>query len=372
MKYLSENSFLKKYNKLSFWAFIITVVLTTTVLSYFTQTYIVTFNTLPTWEVNNPVSKVFVMDEIPPTAGSLAAGDATVPNEYLVDPAIDTLLLLMETQDIYLHQTSAQPSGIVGSDDIVIIKGNFQWEFRNTTSTDRIKGLIWQILQHPDGFTGEILVGDNTQYTATITSNNSEDTDQTILDVVNTFHSKGYPVYLFEWKNIKNNVVTEYSEGDYNNGFTYNSTSKVSYPKFLSPSGDYYISLRYGIWDSTSQVYNLDHLCVIDFPVLKAHGMAGATIALKNWIGMIAITQVNERFGNSELMHYQYFFGEYALPAKVMSETFPKLTIVDAAWTNPDRNYGSASINTKMLFVSTDPVAVSWYAAKYALTPICL
>ncbi len=63
---------------------------------------------LPTWEVNNPVSKVFVMDEIPPTAGSLAAGDSTVPNEYLVDPAIDTLLLMMETQGIYLHKTSTR------------------------------------------------------------------------------------------------------------------------------------------------------------------------------------------------------------------------------------------------------------------------
>ena len=124
---------------------IIAVVLTTTVLSYFTNTKRTLFEPLPTWEVNDPVSKVFVMDEIPPTAGSLAAGDSTVPNEYLVDPAIDTLLLMMETQDIYLHQTAAQPSGIVGSDDIVIIKGNFQWNFRNTTSTDRIKGLIWQI-----------------------------------------------------------------------------------------------------------------------------------------------------------------------------------------------------------------------------------
>jgi hypothetical protein len=339
-------------------------------MSYFTLPEEVLLDPLPTWEVNDPVSKVFVMESIPPTAGSLAAGDSTVPNEYLVDPAIDTLLLLMETQDIYLHQTASQPSGIVGSDDIVIIKGNFQWEFRNTTSTDRIKGLIWQILQHPDGFTGEILVGDNTQYTATVTSNNSEDTDQTISNVINTFYSKGYPVYLFEWKNIMSAVVAEYSEGDYNDGFTYDSTSKVTYPKFLSPSSDYYISLRYGIWDSTSQVYNLDRLCIIDFPVLKAHGMAGATIAVKNWIGVLTVTQNNERYGGSSPMHYQYFFGEYALVAKVMSETFPKLTIVDAAWTNPDRNYGSATVHTKMLLGSTDPCAVSWYAAKFILTPI--
>ena len=168
MKPLNVNSFQKKFNKLSIW-----VLLTAGLFI----TFPILPQTLPTWQVNNPVSKVFVMDEIPPTPGSLAAGDSTVPNEYLDDPAIDTLLLMMKTQGTYLHKTSAHPSAIVGSDDIVIIKGSFQWDFRNTTSTDRIKGLIWQILQHPDGFTGEILVGDNTQW-ASIgeDDNNSEDT----------------------------------------------------------------------------------------------------------------------------------------------------------------------------------------------------
>ena len=70
MKSLSENCFQEKYNKFSIWVLIIAgLLLTDTILS----------QKLPTWEVNNPISKVFVMDEIPPTAGSLAAGDSTVP-----------------------------------------------------------------------------------------------------------------------------------------------------------------------------------------------------------------------------------------------------------------------------------------------------
>ncbi len=76
--------------------------------------------------------------------------------------------------------------------------------------------------------------------------------NQCILDVINTFHSKGYPVYLFKWADIMYNVVTEYSDGDYNDGYPYDPASKISYPKFQSPSGNYYISLKYGIWDSTS------------------------------------------------------------------------------------------------------------------------
>ena len=361
MKLLSKNSLGKNYNKFSIWVLIIAgLLLTVTILP----------QTLPTWEVNNPVSKVFVMDKIPPTAGSLAAGNSTVPNAYLVDPAIDTLFLLMETKNIYLYKTTAHPSGIVGSNDVVIIKGSFQWDFRNTTSTDRIKGLIWRILQHPDGFTGEILVGDNTQW-ATIgeDDNNSEDTEQCILDVINTFHSKGYPVHLFRWADIMYNVVTEYSDGNYYDGYTYEPISKITYPKFQSPAGNY-ISLKYGIWNETTQTYNHDRLCIIDFPVLKAHGWTGATLAIKNWMGVLTVAHQNERYGGDDAMHFNYMFSPYALVAKVMQVTFPKLTIIDGAWANPERNYGNIAVQLNMLLGSTDPFAASWYAAKYMLTPV--
>jgi len=354
MKPFSENSFWEKYNKFSIWVLIIAgLFLIVTVLPQLVNAKWALFEPLPTWEVNDPVSKVFAMDEIPPTAGSLAAGGSTVPNEYLVDAAIDTLILLMETQGVYFHKTATRPSGIVGSDDVVILKGNFQWSGRSSTNTDRIKGVIWQILQHPDGFTGEILVGDNTQYKGIDHGdNNSEDTDQSIIDVVNTFYSKGFPVFLFDWKHIMNAVIAEYSEGDYNDGYTYDSTSKVTYPKFLSPSGDYYISLKYGIWDSTSQVHDLDRLCIINFPVVKAHGYSGSTIAIKNWIGVLTTTQRDERYGGSWAMHTDYFFSEFALPAKVMNQP------------------PNSSVQTKMLLGSTDPLAASWYTAKYILAPI--
>jgi hypothetical protein len=314
------------------------------------------------------------MESIPPTTGSLAAGDSTVPNTYLVDPAIDTLLLLIEAKNIYLHQTTSHPLGIVAPDNIVILKGNFQWTSRNTTSTDRIKGVIWQILQHPDGFTGEIIICDNTQNFGTginHNDNNSEDPEQSIVDVVNTFASKGYPVSYRDWKNVWDVVVEEYAVGDYNDGFVYESASKISYPKFTSPSGDNYISLRYGIWDSSTLAYDLDRLCIIDFPVLKAHSMAGATIAVKNWIGVLTTAYSNTRYGGFNSMHYTYFFGSYALGAKVMGATYPKLTILDAAWTSASGpNNLSDTVNTKMLLASTDPCAVSWYAAKFILTPI--
>jgi hypothetical protein len=254
----------------------------------------------------------------------------------------------------------------------VIIKGNYQWTGKVSTSTDRIKGLIWQVLNHPSGFTGEIIVCDNTQgYAIDENDNNSEDPNQSIVDVVNTFRAKGYPVYLMDWKDLNYHDGVEYSQGDYNNCYIYNTATKVSYPKFKTPSGRNYVSLRSGVWDSLSASYDSSKLCIINFPVLKHHGMAGATVAVKNWIGVMSVDWANERYGGWSAMHYTYLFTQYALVARIMSVTYPRLSIVDAAWTSAAGNTSSDYVvNTKALFASTDPVAVSWYAAKYMLTPV--
>jgi hypothetical protein len=329
---------------------------------------------LPAWEVENPVSTVFVMDDIPKTSGSLAAGDASVPDEYLTDPAIDTLLAMMEAKDIYIHKTADHPDGIVGATDVVIIKGNFQWTSRNTTSTDRIKGLIWQILNHPDGFTGEVIICDNTQEIGTgiaENDNNSEDPEQSIPDVVGVFQAKGYPVYYLGWNSFWSTVAAEYSDGDNNDGYVYDAETKVTYPKFRTPSGNYFVSLRYGVWDPDGESYDSSRLCIIDFPVLKAHSSAGSTIAIKNWIGVLTTAYANDRYGGRNSMHSSYFWGTYALVARVMAVTFPRLSIVDATWTTTRGPVNLDNVEqTNMILASKDPAAASWYSAKFILTPI--
>ncbi len=331
-------------------------------------------SSLPVWDADSLVSQVFVLDSIPPTAGSLAAGNASVPDEYLPDPAIDTLLMIMAARDVYLHRTAEHPQGIVGADNIVIIKGNYQWTSWNTTSTDRVKGLIWRILNHPDGFTGEIVVCDNVQDIGTginHNDNNSEDTEQSILDVVNTFSAKGYPVYQMDWAFLYNMVASEYADGDLADGYVFEEDSKISYPKFITPSFNHFVSLRYGIWDTLTATYDPSRLCIIDFPVLKAHSWAGATVAIKNWIGVLTTAYAEQRYGGFDPMHDNYFFGPYALVARVMAVTYPRLSIVDAAWTTTRGPINlTAVVNTKILMASTDPTAVSWYAAKFVLTPI--
>lgn len=329
---------------------------------------------LPVWVSGNTKSKIFVLDNMPPTSGSLAAGNSSVPDEYLVDPAMDSLCLIMASQGLYLYNTPSTPNGIVEKDDIVVIKGNFQWDGRVTTNTDRIKGLIWRILNHPEGFEGEILVCDNTQDFGNIdqNTNNSEDESQSIIDVVSTFNSKGYPVHIVHWNKFRIETVQEYSADDMEDGYIYISSSKISYPKFKSP-GENYISLKHGIWDDETKSYNEDRLCIINFPLIKGHSLMGSTIGLKNWVGVMTTAFAFQRYGSVDAMHYEYLWGEYALIARIMNETFPALTIIDGTWTNAYQHFSASSsslFNTNCMIASTDPLASSWYAAKYVLCEV--
>ncbi len=327
---------------------------------------------LPVWKVSDPISKLYVLDSIPLTTGSLAAGNASVPDAHLIDPAMDTLLQVMESGGEHFYQTAAQ-TGMIRSDHVVVIKANLQWTDNLGTNTDRIKGLVWRILQHPEGFSGEILVCDNDQGAREFSEcNNSEDTDQSIVDVVNTFSAKGYPVYLLAWDEFMTSVVNEYSDGDTIDGFPYDSATKVSYPKFRSPEGSY-ISLKHGLWNADSSTYDRSELFIVNFPVTKAHGWTRATLGIKNWVGVMTVAFSGERYGPGSSMHKDYIFGPQQTTAKIMAETFPDLTIIDGTWTAPINNYNASPQNrvrTDKLVASTDPVAASWYAAKYVLTPV--
>lgn len=99
--------------------------------------------------------------------------------------------------------------------------------------------------------------------------------------------------------------------------------------------------------------------------------MAGATVAVKNWIELMTTAYAQERYGSWSNMHYTFFWGQYALVARTMAVTFPRLTVVDADWIST-RNANDLVylFNAQMLCASTDPVAASWYAARFMLSPV--
>ena len=67
---------------------------------------------------------------------------------------------------LYLSSVESElggPSGMIGPSDVVLIKVNAQWKYRGCTNSDLIRGLVQRILDHPDGFSGEVVVFENRQ-----------------------------------------------------------------------------------------------------------------------------------------------------------------------------------------------------------------
>jgi len=291
-----------------------------------------------------------------------------------MDAAILTLVGLMQNHGLSFFKTSAQPNGLIAKDDVVLIKVNAVGPERAGTNTDLVKSLIKKIVNHPEGFNGEIVVADNGQGTGglDLAESNAYDHSQSIQDVVNMFGS--FKVSAWSWYQVRSNNVKEYSQGDYNNGYVVNSTEnsithlRVSYPKFKTKYGTY-ISFKNGIWNSATQSYASGKLKLINFPILKSHYNYGVTASIKNYMGVTSQTLTNS--------HDKIKYG--SLGTEIAETRFPTLTLLDAIWVNanpmesgnnvgPPTPYEAASY-TNVLGASQDPVALEYWASKHILMP---
>ena len=184
-------------------------------------------------------------------------------------PGLDNLLTLMGSRGQKFYRsasltTLAGPAGIIAADDVVVIKINYQWDERGGTNTDLLRGLIRAIVDHPDSFTGEVVVCENAQFNSVNNfdrpDNNAQDTSLSPHDVVVGFQNQGYTVSHYDWTSIRYNSVDEYSEADTNDGYIVYDydpqiSGRVSYPKFQTEDGTF-ISLRDGIWNPGTSSYD--------------------------------------------------------------------------------------------------------------------
>jgi len=81
---------------------------------------------------------------------------------------VDALLSLMGSHGLKFHRTDKDtniggPNGLIDESDVVLIKVNAQWKYRGCTNSDVTRGLIQTILEHPEGFDGEIVLFENGQ-----------------------------------------------------------------------------------------------------------------------------------------------------------------------------------------------------------------
>jgi hypothetical protein len=295
---------------------------------------------------------------------------------------LDALLALMAQNDLPLYRMEgdaplAGPGGLVAPTDVVLLKVSSQWPERGMTSTDLVRGLIQRLLDHPAGFSGEIVVVENGQtqdYLDSADQNNDESPGhgQSIQRIVDSFNSDR--VSLVNWRLMGRTVVDEFDMDDDRDGYVLAGNYPVNYPKFTTVHGTK-ISLKRGIWDGTT--YDDARLKVINLPVLKAHTFMGATGAVKNYVGVMSRFVGEYEPGDDWDFHANFYRSWKGNPAgllgTLMAMRFPTMTIMDATYVNPHTNWAAGFDQTPrvgMLLAGTDPVALDCYASKTVLLPL--
>ena len=192
----------------------------------------------------------------------LLASGSPASNLYVVNGRgrahIADLISLMGANGLLFYESATSgknqgPDGLIANDDVVLIKINEEWPYRGGTNTDILKELIQALVNHPDGFNGEIIVADNGQWQGSMnwTESNAEDHGQSTQDVVDLF-SHDFNVSTYSWIPIRSRRVNEYSKGDLTDGYIlYDNPDpetgiRVSYPKFRTVFGTY-VSFKEGI-----------------------------------------------------------------------------------------------------------------------------
>ncbi|MCJ7632889.1 DUF362 domain-containing protein [Candidatus Bathyarchaeota archaeon] len=309
-------------------------------------------------------SDIFRITDCPIPAGSM--------NHH---EGLDALLRLMGSRGLKLLRTRKETDiggedGLIDKSDIVLIKVNAQWKYRGCTNSDVVKGLIQRILEHPDGFDGEIVLFENGQGRgslhcsttmvglypdAEVHANAEEESHSFSYLVDKVFADTRVSMFLLD--PIRNKFISK--ENHSTDG--YRKLSDISYPCFTTSKGNR-IELEEGVWNGKGYDKNLK---LITIPVLKDHGDCGVTGALKIFYGVLSMSyRYDER-------HYR---GLGRVCGEMISEVrAPVITILDCIWVSQGATAGyplEKTTRLNQLLASVDPVALDYWASKYLLYPI--
>ena len=294
-----------------------------------------------------------------------------------VDDGVRRLVSAMQGSGVPFYQTGQAPHGLFGRNDVVLLKINAQWNERGGTNTDLIRGVVQAILDHPDGFTGEVIIADNGQAqfgsfgsggSLEWANGNAEDPAQSVMRVVGDFQADGRRVSGVLWDTFTRVRVDEFSQGDYTDGFVVEDYIRptgleITYPKFTTEFGTH-VSFREGIWDSASGSYERERLRVINMPVLKHHSWFQVTGAVKNYMGVPSDMLTSRRAHNST--------GVGGMGTQMAHTRMPTLNIMDMIWIGTERgpsnpNYRASRVD--LIAASTDAVALDYWTTRHVLIP---
>ncbi|MFO7535338.1 MAG: DUF362 domain-containing protein [Kiritimatiellia bacterium] len=289
---------------------------------------------------------------------------------------IDTLIGMLGAGGLKFYRSPNRSRvsgrwGLIAKHDVVLIKVNAQWKYRGCTNSDVIRGLIQRILNHPDGFAGEVVIIENGQGRGSLNCDTSElydngavrananDRSHSFVYLADTVFA-GSPVSALLLDPFRQRFID--ADDHWTDG--YRKLRYVSYPCFTTPYGNR-VELREGVWTGSDYRQNLK---LINVPVLKHHAYeeSGMTASLKHVYGLLSMAD-----GYSGFRH---FSGLGRTCGKMFADVrAPALNIIDAIWVSFASQRGHPADTTRrmnQLLAGQDPVALDYWAAKYILHPI--
>ena len=298
-------------------------------------------------------------------------------------PGVDALLTVMGKEGSKFYKSPQEtatsgPGGIIDRDDLVVIKVNGQWKHRGMTNIDVIRGLIQSILDHPDDFTGEVVIFENGQgrgsidcdmcdawYTTGESAANAENPSHTWRWLMENVYNMDDRVSMILFDPYyKERVEEDDHEGQ---GFRFfnphpeRHTWELTYPVFNTQGGRR-VDFRRGVW--TGDGYDDSKLKLISVPVMKNHRSAGVTCSLKLYFGVLSVNwNSSEYHDNIGLTCAEMFVHIRA----------PDLIILDAIWMPVNAVNGHPDTlpqRTNQLLAATDPLALDYYGSKRILFPL--
>ena len=301
----------------------------------------------------------------------------------------------------------------INPSDVVVIKGNAQWPNQGYTHTGCIKGIIDSILQIP-GFSGEVLICDNTQggglgtgtFGFDATSGNRVNNWSTYnwTELAANYQSQGKPVAVVRWQNHVNwrnptMPLPSFSVWNPANGpgwtrYFLSISSRptyLSYPIFASPlTKGRLIDLKNGVWENGS--FTGRNVKVIAMPTLNNHGTgsedyAGVTSAIKSFYGATEIFHGSPNYISDDYV----WNGYYSIHSSSFSQTqdpsaaqiagqlvgtyistlcAPVLYVTAAmyaGWQSRTSTTGAAATNT--VLACTNPVSLDYISCRDVISP---
>ena len=318
----------------------------------------------------------------PPPSGSVVFHVRGVPDQPFTGAAnhhagVDVLLQLMGRSGLRWHRSAATgetsgPAGLIAASDVVLLKVNAQWKYRGCTNSDVVRGLVQRILEHPDGFTGEVVIVENGQGRgslrcdtsssyggdASVRANANDEGHSFVYLVEQVFRDRRVSAMLLD--PIRSTFIGV--DDHVTNG--YRRFENVSYPCF-NTAGGRRVELLEGLWTGSRHERNLK---LLNVPVLKHHDTGGSEItgAVKHFYGLVSMSD-----GNSAARHYGAL-GE-TCGRMIAAVRPPVLNVMDAIWVSHRALGGypaSATHRANQLLASQDPVALDYCSAKAVLYPV--